>query len=179
MSRQKPPLDFSWETAVERLSARLKPFVRQRLGRELSSRLDSTDVVQSALGSLYRVTGPDPGAAGDWHRLWGLAAVIATRKCQRQAERHRAARRDVRRDVAAFDMIDPHGCEPVAEAALKEALSNLLARFESHEQTMLVSHLEGFSAEEIATRAGCTSRTVRRLLERARMQFLQQESCHE
>jgi RNA polymerase sigma factor (sigma-70 family) len=171
--------EIPWETVAVELSARLRPLIRNQLGRDLSSRLDSADVLQSALGSLFRVTGPNPSSSGDWHRLWGLAAVIVSRKCQRQAERHRAARRDVRRDIAFIDHADESTPDPEAEVVAREILTELLSAFEPGERRMLMWHLEGYSSEEIAAQAGCSSRTVRRLLERARSRFANQGQTYD
>jgi DNA-directed RNA polymerase specialized sigma24 family protein/predicted Ser/Thr protein kinase len=133
-------------------------------------RLDPEDVVQSAYRSFFL-----RAAEGDFELrqpgdLWRLLAQITLNKVRKQAERHKAARRDCRRDdadgLALLNATD--GATPDEIAALDEQISLVSERLSADDRLALADYLQGATIEEIAERLSRSPRTVRRALSRVR-----------
>jgi RNA polymerase sigma-70 factor (ECF subfamily) len=155
----------------ERYVPRLKALVQSRLSALMSRRIDSDDVVQSALRSFF-VRATDGGfnaeQPGD---LWRLLATITLRKLSRTAVHHKAAKRDIRRENAGEDSVS--GVAEIAQrmptpadaAAASEELVWLLRHISAKTGRALQLRLQGFEIQEIADQIECSERTVRRWLD--------------
>jgi DNA-directed RNA polymerase specialized sigma24 family protein len=75
----------------------------QNLGPRLAARLDSADVVQSALRTFFRRGGQGEFTIDSSTQLWRLLAKITLLKARAHARRHMADQRDVRAEVPADD----------------------------------------------------------------------------
>src|SRR5436305_9309461 len=91
----------------------------------LRHKVDPEDVAQSAFKSFFHRYGERGLDAVNWNSLWGLLALITVRKCAERAAYHRAACRDVAREVPpprggeAAPWPGPFGREPTPlEAAV-------------------------------------------------------------
>jgi RNA polymerase sigma-70 factor (ECF subfamily) len=112
----------------------------------------------------------------NWNSLWGLLAVITVRKCAERAAHHRAARRDIAREVSqprqeeAGDWLEPYGREPTPPeaAVLTETVEQLLSSLDADERPVLELSLQGYSTREISEQLGRAERTVRLLREGVR-----------
>src|SRR5688572_11705363 len=105
------------EAAAEifhRYSARLVSLARSHLNSRIRRKLDPEDVVQSALRSFYARQAANGIRLDDWESLWGLLAVITLRKVGAKVDLFTAARRDVRKEVAAHDRANDAGANGVA-----------------------------------------------------------------
>jgi RNA polymerase sigma factor (sigma-70 family) len=60
---------------------------------------------------------------------------------------------------------------PVEAVALAEELEGVMRRLPAPQRRILEMRLQGHAVDEIASRVGCTERTVRRALERVRQEL--------
>src|SRR5262249_25055150 len=110
--------------------------------------------------------------------LWALLVTIVLNKARDAADRHLAARRDVRR-VQNFPWPDEHQSDaphaamvpeaaeptPAEAAALNEALELRLRDLpEPDLRRVALMRLEGYANSEIAAALGCAERSVERKL---------------
>ena len=155
---------------LARFSARLVSLARRRLGPRLSVKADPEDVLQSVLRTFYRRLSVGEVQLRDWAALSGFLTVLTIRKCQRQAERHLAGKRDVRREAAAEAVFEIPDREPTpAEAAVfADLLETLLNSLDEQDRKVVELFIAGEPANRIAERVGCSRRTVYRTVERLR-----------
>ena len=91
-----------------RFAHRLVGLARQRLPKSLRGKEDPEDAVQSALKSFYVRYAAGQYELTSWDDLWGLLTRITAHKCGHRLERFHAARRDIRREIAAPAADDPN-----------------------------------------------------------------------
>jgi RNA polymerase sigma-70 factor (ECF subfamily) len=160
-----------------RFAHRLIALARSRLDGLTRQKVDPEDVVQSVWRSFFRRQAQGEFDLTSWDSLWGLLVVITLRKCGHSIEHFRAARRDVRREVAASDSVEPSGPPwepltreptPVQAAILAETLQQLMARLDGRGRQVLALSLQGYTVAEISLQVGRTERTIRRLLAQVR-----------
>lgn len=156
----------------DRYVVRLIALARSRLSRGMRRRVDPEDIVHSAYRSFFVRAAHGEFELGQSGDLWRLLAQIALNKLRKQAERHTAARRDVRRDEGTGEMAFPAAVEPTPEEAamLIEQLRLVAERLSAEERFVLSAYLQGDSIEEIAKRLSKSPRTVRRAFARVRSQ---------
>jgi DNA-directed RNA polymerase specialized sigma24 family protein len=157
-----------------RFSARLRDLVRHRLDPQIRRRASADDVLQSLFASFF--TAP-PGPAGPPRSradLWRLLVHFTICKVANTAERHRAQRRDVRRerpldaaDAAAerfppteHEPEDPRWMSPEDEAVAREEFDRLRAVVPDDLRPVLDLRLEGYTNAEIARQINRVERTV-------------------
>ena len=109
--------------------------------------------------------------------LWGLVAVIAVRKCNRKNRHYRAGKRDVARDVSATALTGESVATweapdreptPSEAAAVIETIEGILSKENERGRKILMCRLQNCTEQEIADEVGCSERTVRRVLSRAK-----------
>jgi RNA polymerase sigma-70 factor (ECF subfamily) len=94
---------------VRRFTRRLVALARAQLDSRLRQKVDPEDVLQSVYKSFFLRCEQGRLSLGGWDGLWALLALITARKCGRWAEHFRAARRDVKAEVAAVGGADESG----------------------------------------------------------------------
>ena len=170
---------------VQRYANELIALARSRLDHLLRRKVDPEDILQSALQSFFAGSREGQFEVRDWGSLWGLLTTITLRKCGHQSEYFRAARRDLRREVAPGEQADESlpapdiaGPAPTPEeaAVLAETLEELLQQLDDRSRDIVSLRLQGYTTCEISTREGCTERTVQRVLERVRKWLEQREA---
>lgn len=149
-----------------RYAQRLRALVRSRCSPGLAQRLEPDDIVQSVFRRFFRHVMKGEYDVPPGEELWGLLLVIALNKVRSEEAFHRAARRDLRQDVAADPTAFPSGSADTAflEASVGEALSLLPA---PHRQ-LAELRIAGHDVAEIAASTGRSKRTVERLLQDVR-----------
>ena len=137
---------------------------------------DPEDVLQSVYQSFFIRQARGELQLRDWDSLWALLATITLHKCGHRIEHFKAARRDVRREVAPPTRDEPTASwegiarEPTPQeaAVLAELLEQTMRGLEGYQRQILELSLQGHSVAEISARVGYTQRTVQRILQRVR-----------
>jgi hypothetical protein len=170
------------ETLWQHFCTRLSRYAEVCLRKASPNLVEADDVTLSVFKSLCRMTGERKiPSVRDPEQLWPLLAVIAARKVQRLARRHRigrAGKQIVESDLVALD-VDPGevpllgqvlGREPPSEliATMREEWSELMRRLEGQEPEIARLWLEDATVEHIAEQTGVSRRTVARKLEKIR-----------
>ena len=150
---------------------RLRAVVRRRLDARILRHAGEDDVLQSLFASFFAAApGPDgpPRSRAD---LWRLLVHFTLCKVANTAHRHRARRRDVRRerpldDVAAdagLAWAEPEGprwMSPEDEAVVREEFDRLRAVLPEDLRRIFALRLEGYTNGEIAAQLGRVERTI-------------------
>jgi len=159
---------------LDRHVARLRSFVRRRLGARLAARESSRDVVQSVLREA--VTGLDgfsasepPASSGFWRWL----ARTAENKLASRGRFWSRQRRDAAHEepAEADGLQDPDPSSPSQAAIAREELERLERAFAelppAWREVIVLVRLSGLSHAEAARRLGRTEASTRTLLSRA------------
>ena len=152
-----------------RYSQRLCVLAERQIGTRLQARVDGEDIVQSVFRTFFRRTAAGEFVIDHSSSLWHLLVQITIHKVQKQAERHRAGRRDLNREVSGEEILLAHfQQEPTSDdaVALVDELETLLRTLDD-DATAVRLALEGFSSVEIAERLGVSRWTIRSRLNRA------------
>jgi RNA polymerase sigma-70 factor (ECF subfamily) len=156
----------------DQFARRLVALAASRLPRALAAKVDAEDVVQSVFKSFFARQAEGRFHLDNWDRLWTLLTVLTVRKCRDRLQHFRAARRDVVREAATGPSDAPRELaapEPTpAEALLAETLEELLRGLPPPHRRIVQLRLEGGSIEEVSRQAGCTERSVHRVLQKVR-----------
>jgi RNA polymerase sigma factor (sigma-70 family) len=161
----------------ERYLPRLLVLARRHLDRRIRVLHTEEDLAQSMAGSFFaRLRRGDFDLAGR-DDLWALLVAITLNKARDAADRHLAARRDVRR-VRPLPSSEEGGSdaspeafapdtEPTPEEAaiFNEALERRLRELPEPElQRVALMKLEGYTNREIADALECSERGIERKL---------------
>lgn len=162
---------------VRRYMTRLTALARARLSRKLSRRLDSEDIVMSAWRSFFAAAGRDQITVPDDDNLWPLLVTMTLRKLARQAERHTASIRTVDAEVSGEGWPEVVSRDPTPDEAamVTDEVESLMAALSPTDRDILTRRLQGEDHAAIAAAVGCSERTVRRALQRARAEFLSRQ----
>jgi RNA polymerase sigma-70 factor (ECF subfamily) len=171
-------LDALYRRCVERVHT----IVRLRLGRELRSKLDSWDIVQTVLlASLRDLPQFEYKTEGDF--LNWLSKIVENR-IRDKIDYYHAARRDVAReqplDAASLDsstsggspaLPDKHASTPSQNVRAREEMDRLEKALDAlspeHREVVILARYEGLSYQEIGEQLGKSPEAVRMLLARA------------
>ena len=162
----------------ERYLPRLLRLARSHLDRRIRVLQNEEDVVQSMGRSFFRRLRRGEFDLADRDALWALLVTITLNKARNAADRHLAARRDVRRerplppsDESRSDA--PHGAfalevaepTPAEVAAFNEALEQRLRDLPERDlRQVALMKLEGYTNREVAEAMECSERSVERKL---------------
>ena len=159
----------------QQISARLHEFARQKLDQQTRRLYDEDDAANSAFHSLCRGLADGRLEAENRDALWGLLAVITSRKIsaqQRYSNRQKRGGGEVRGE-SGFGMgingVDGNQMSPDVLAEVSESCAQLLNAIpdETMRKVVLLK-FEGATNGEVAIEMNCTRRTIERKLERVR-----------
>jgi len=176
------------EEVFRRFAGRLIGLARQRLREQVRSKVDPEDVMQSVLKSFFLRYADGQYELENWDSLWSLLTLITLRKCGYKQRHFRAARRDVRREVAARPSEEDSGDRwqaiarepsPAEAAVLAETVEHLLHGLDERDRGILELRLQGETAVRISEQLGYSLRTVERVLEHARKRLRRQYESEE
>ncbi len=159
----------------QRYSSRLRALIRRRLDDRVRRREDEDDVLQCMYLSFWEGQMRGSTMPASRQELWKLLVRITMCKLINTANRHTAARRDVRRETISprvrptgrlasnpmlFDVADRTAGNPLEEMIIGEELNHLLRDLPSELRSIAVWKLEGYTSGEIAGFIGRTVRSV-------------------
>ncbi len=151
---------------VQRYRPALERIARGAIAPGLRPRITPDSVAQSVCRTFLRRMDDNPYVLEDGDALWSLLCAIALTKVRERVRYHTREKRDLGRQVpieSAREVADPtHG--PDHAVAFHDALETIFAELEEEERRILALRLQGKTQEAIATEAGCSERTVRRIL---------------
>lgn len=150
---------------VARYEVRLMALVAARLNRKYRSAVSAEEVVQSALGSFFRViqAGRSFAVEGDdSESLWKILATFARRKLSRILERENALKRGGSKDRMSMEEIPAEWISQVNMVDADDLLMDLESLLSSDEKILWEFLLVGFTQKDIAERLYVDERTIRR-----------------
>lgn len=167
------------EQLWQHISARVREFARQKLDRYTHRRYDEDDAANSAFHSLCRGLVDGRLSAENRDALWGLLAVITSRKIsaqQRLLKRQKRGGGDLRGDSgfaelgdAGINEIEGSQRTPAVLAEISESCAQLLKALPDEMMKKIVLlKFQGAKNGEVAAELQCTRRTIERKLERIR-----------
>jgi RNA polymerase sigma-70 factor (ECF subfamily) len=160
-----------WELFGERLNRLAKRHISPRLNQ----RVGADDVVQSVCRTFFRRAREDEFELADSESLWRLLCVITLTKCRLVARFHGRARRGLDREQpqsaqpesgTVADEVVAADLPPDQAAEMDEELARLLSVLDPEEQQCVDLKLQEHTNAEIASKIGCSERTVRRVFQR-------------
>ena len=171
--------DQAAEQLWQHISARLRDFARQRLDAETRRRYDEDDAANSAFHSLCRGLADGCMEAENRDALWGLLAVITSRKISAQRRflnRQKRGGGNIRGESgfaefgdAGINAVESNQKTPDVLAEVSESCTQLLSTLPDETMKKIVLlKFQGVTNGEVADRLNCTRRTIERKLERIR-----------
>jgi RNA polymerase sigma-70 factor (ECF subfamily) len=148
-------------------------------------KVDPEDVVQSVFQSFFDRCRNDELEFTGWDNLWALLAVMAMRRCAWESRWHRAARRDVRREIPELTpQADQHWLEsfatrdesPETAVQLADTFARVMVHLDEADQEVLRLALQGWTVGEISLELSRHPRTVYRVLQNFRQKLVEQDS---
>lgn len=167
------------ELLWQHLSARLQEYARQKLDVQTRRRYDENDAANSAFHSLCRGLADGRIAAENRDALWGLLAVITSRKISAQQRFWNRQKRGggAVRGESGFAQFGETGINAVCDnhltpdelAEVSESCTRLLEALPDNTlKKIVLLKFQGATNGEVAAEQNCTQRTIERKLERIR-----------
>jgi RNA polymerase sigma-70 factor (ECF subfamily) len=152
----------------DRYSTRILALASSSLGRDLVSRLDAEDVLQSVFRTFFRRAGQGEYDLPDGNNLWKLLLVIGLNKIRAKGAHHRAELRDVRSTATGPDAECALGAARAADenalTELKLTIAEILDTFPASQRAIIEHRMDGDKVDEIARKTGRSKRTVERAI---------------
>lgn len=150
---------------VARYELRLMALVAARLNRKYRSAVSPEEVVQSALGSFFRVIQAGRSFSlerDDSESAWKILATFTRRKLSRALERENALKRGGDKERMSMDDMPLELTSLANLADADDLLMDLESLLSPDEKVLWESLLVGFTQKEIADRMDVDERTIRR-----------------
>jgi DNA-directed RNA polymerase specialized sigma24 family protein/predicted Ser/Thr protein kinase len=167
------------EVLLARYEVRLIALVAARLSRKHEDRIAPEDIVQSAMGSFFRVTKADVKPSIKLESTltaWNILATFARRKLARALERETALKRGGGWSRISLDDLAPGlSMEPTIPKA-DEILVEVRSVLDEDQIRLLDLLLENASQAEAAEKLGVDERTVRRRIRKIRETVVSQHA---
>jgi RNA polymerase sigma-70 factor (ECF subfamily) len=153
-----------------RYARRLMAFAEQRTSRQLTSRFDPEDVIQSVFRTFFRRAADGSFDVPAGEELWQLLLVIALNKVRRLGRYHHQQRRDVEKTLGGEALEDRQlSATEQSVRMLEMVVDEALQQLPDVQRQMVELRIQGYSVVEIAE----TTRRCRRTVERVMRQFRQ------
>lgn len=150
---------------LARYEVRLVALVASRLNRKYRDGIAPEDVVQSAMGSFFRVTraGANPSIKLEsTASAWNILATFVRRKLARALERETAVKRGGGRTRVSLDDLETDLSTNPSVTEANELLDEIHSLLNSDHSRLLELLLENKTQREIAEQLGVDERTIRR-----------------
>ncbi len=157
-----------------RYEVRLIALVASRLNRKYRDGIAPEDVVQSAMGSFFRVTragAPPSIKLESAASAWNILATFVRRKLSRALERETALKRGGGRTRVSLDDLERDTSETHVTDDADEILADVHSLLNQDQIQLLELLLENATQKEIAAHLGVDERTVRRRITAMREVF--------
>jgi RNA polymerase sigma factor (sigma-70 family) len=156
---------------TERYANVIRRVVRMHLrDARLRQVMDSMDVCQSVLASFFVRTALGQYELETPEHLINLLTTIARNKLMNQVNRHRAQRRDVRKNVTTdtegLTVLD-RASDPSEQASAREILERVRSHLDQSERYLADQRAMGRTWQELAQELGGTDGALRKKLTRA------------
>ena len=158
-----------------RYARRLQALAKAQTGKQLATRFDPEDVVQSVFRTFFRravESGYDVPAGEE---LWQLLLVLALNKIRSLATFHRAKKRDVARTGQPSGIEDyskgTASQDEVAYESMRMVIDELVADLPTPQDRIVQLRIEGHEIKQIAEMTSRSKRTVERTLQQFRTQL--------
>lgn len=171
LTRAKLGSDAALNLLYEQCAARLLAFIRLRLGRDLRTKLESTDILQAtmlkSLAHLHELKGDETRSLMAW------LARIAEHEIRDRADYHHRQRREAAREVPVDEELP---LAVTARSALSQVIFDERARqleaaietlTPAHRELILLRKFEELTFPEIAKRLGKSEDACRMQFARA------------
>ena len=148
-----------------RYEVRLVALVASRLNRKYRDGIAPEDVVQSAMGSFFRVTRAGANQSlklESTASAWNILATFVRRKLARALERETAVKRGGGRTRVSLDDLETDLSTNPSVTEANELLNEIHSLLNSDHSQLLELLLENKTQREIAEQLGVDERTVRR-----------------
>ena len=150
---------------LARYEVRLIALVASRLNRKYRDGIAPEDVVQSAMGSFFRVTRADANPSiklESTASAWNILATFARRKLSRALERETASKRGGGRTRVSLDNVELDLRDDPSVTVANEILADIHSLLTQDQLRLLDLLLENATQNEIAEQLGVDERTIRR-----------------
>lgn len=150
---------------LARYEVRLVALVASRLNRKYRDGIAPEDVVQSAMGSFFRVTRVDANPSiklENTASAWNILATFVRRKLARALERETAFKRGGGRNRVSLDHLETDLSTNPSVTEANELLDEIHSLLNSDHSRVLELLLENKTQREIAEQLGVDERTIRR-----------------
>jgi len=150
---------------LARYEVRLIALVASRLNRKYRDGIAPEDVVQSAMGSFFRVTRAGANLSiklESTASAWNILATFVRRKLSRALERETAAKRGGGQTRVSLDDLEPDLRTEPSTTEADEFLAEIQSLLSSDQSQLLELLLENATQKEIAEQLGVDERTIRR-----------------
>lgn len=150
---------------LARYEVRLVALVASRLNRKYRDGIAPEEVVQSAMGSFFRVTraGANPSTKLEsTASAWNILATFVRRKLARALERETAVKRGGGRTRISLDDLETDLSTNPSVTAANELLDEIHSMLNSDHSQLLELLWENKTQREIAEQLGVDERTIRR-----------------
>ena len=151
----------------------------KRISARFRAKIAPEEIVQSVFVSFFRRHKNHEFQFDDWNDLWALLLRITVRKCADRIAEFQTLKRDVRRELSANDSKLPSGFgtpslgpTPEEVVIFEETVDQLFDRLNDIQQKIVLMRLQGMSNLEISQLINRTERTVYRMLNQIKEQFL-------
>lgn len=156
---------------TERYSNVIRRVVRMHLrDARLRQVMDSMDVCQSVLASFFVRTALGQYELETPEHLINLLSTIARNKLMTQANRHRAQRRDIRKNITTETeglVVFDRASDPSEQVSAREILEQVRGQLDQAERYLADQRALGRTWQELAQELGKTDVALRKKLTRA------------
>ena len=153
-----------------RYAHRLGALAEAKTGKDLKTRFDPEDIVQSVFRTFFRRVSGGNYDVPDGEELWGLLLVVTLNKTRKQAAYHRAGKRSVGKTTNDGEFLEQGQAARDRDSLseLRQVIDEFTETLEPLHQEIIDLRVAGYEVAEIAEKLQKSKRTVERILQRIR-----------
>lgn len=151
-----------------RYASRLRNLTQRRIGGSLAAKSDADDILQTTFFEFFEKAKKDQVRWQQRGDLWRLLASIAIHHVGRESDRYRTAKRSLAKEQRDADFSLVVGRDDEVAEKIDELIEPLL-KDDAVMAIVLLGRLAGKTLAEISNETGKSQRTLRRVLQKAKM----------